>query len=474
MKRIELFFLGVLVPVDYAALMLAALAAFALRFGALARLLPTTVTIPFPEFMGSAAIFSLFFLLIFAASGLYNPTVRRRMAGEFPRIILATSTGIAVVIVSIFFQREFFASRFIVLAAWAFAILFVFGGRLFMRAVQYALLRAGIGIHRLVMVGNTASALAIGNVFSRQFRWASTVVGRFPRWDDATRAALLVMRERNEIDDVLLTDATTPREDIVAMQTFCDDHHLGFRYTADLLQTEHASIEIVTIAGVPVVVVKRTSLEGWGAIAKRFFDLIGSVVLIIILSPLMLIVALAVKFGSRGPIIFRNVRVGMHGDEFQLFKFRSMFAELSTGEGFGGKRAEELEEKLIREQGAGHAPVYKMPESDPRITPVGRFIRRYSLDELPQLFNVFMGAMSLVGPRPHQPREVAKYASHHRRVLAIKPGITGLAQISGRRELPFEDEVRLDNYYIEHWSPWLDFIILMKTPFVVLSRKGAS
>lgn len=158
---------------------------------------------------------------------------------------------------------------------------------------------------------------------------------------------------------------------------------------------------------------------------------------------------------------------------FKVYKFRSMRANLSVGDQFGDQKAAlELEEKLIRERGIKPGPVYKI-KNDPRVTRIGGFLRRFSIDELPQLFNVLVGDMSLVGPRPHQPREVEKYERHHRRVLMIRPGITGLAQVSGRSDLSFDDEVRLDMFYIENWTPLMDLAILLKTPFTVFSRKGA-
>ena len=472
MKRIDLFFLGVLVPVDYLMLLLAALSSYALRFGPFSSYLATTVTISFAQYMASAVFFGIIFVIIFSLSGLYAPRIRRRLAGEFPRIVTATSTGIAIVIVAIFFQREYFASRFIVLAAWGFAILYVFAGRTLVRVVRYFLLRLDIGVNRLAMVGQASTAAAITQTYSTQYRWGARVAAHFIRWDDATRAQLRGMRERHLIDGIILADPGMAREEIISIQSFCDDHHLGFQYVADLLGTEHASIETVMVGSVPVVEVKRTRLEGWGAITKRIFDLIVAGLIIIILSPVLLIVAIAVKLTSKGPIIFKNERVGEHGQLFNTFKFRSMYAEHSVGKQFSNQEeALKLEEKLIKEQSIKVGPLYKI-KNDPRLTPIGAFIRNSSLDELPQLFNVIGGSMSLVGPRPHQPREVAKYEPSQKRVLAIKPGITGLAQISGRSDIPFEDEVRLDNYYIEHWSPYLDLIILVKTPLAVFSRKG--
>ena len=472
MKRLDLFFLGILVPLDYCALIAAALSSYVLRFGPFSQYLATSQTVSMSNYMASAGIFSFVFLFIFAAAGLYAPRIRRRLAGEFPRIVLATSTGIAIVIVAIFFQREYFASRFIVLAAWGFAIVYVFAARGIVRAARYFLARSGVGITRIAMVGKSSSSEAIERAYATQYRWTTKIVAHFPRWDEQTKNDLRAMHERGLVDGILLADPGMARNDIASIQSFCDDHHFIFRYVADLLGTERASIETVMLGAVPVIDVKRTPLEGWGAIAKRAIDVVISLILIAILSPVLLIVAVAVKLNSKGPIIFKNERVGEHGKLFNTFKFRSMYAEHSVGKQFGNQEeALRLEEKLIKEQSIKTGPLYKI-KNDPRVTAVGRFIRAASIDELPQLFNVLFGSMSHVGPRPHQPREVAKYLPSQKRVLAIKPGITGLAQISGRSDIPFEDEVRLDNFYIEHWSPYLDFIIFIKTPAAVFSKKG--
>ena len=150
-----------------------------------------------------------------------------------------------------------------------------------------------------------------------------------------------------------------------------------------------------------------------------------------------------------------------------------MFQKDSTGAQFGksGKHAEDAEAKLIKKQNSKHGPIYKI-KNDPRVTPFGRFIRKWSIDELPQFVNVLKGEMSIVGPRPHQPREVEKYDKEHSVVFAIKPGVTGLAQISGRSDLTFEEEMRLDTLYVERWSLWLDIIIFIKTPFILFKKRS--
>ncbi|MEK7115912.1 MAG: exopolysaccharide biosynthesis polyprenyl glycosylphosphotransferase, partial [Patescibacteria group bacterium] len=249
--------------------------------------------------------------------------------------------------------------------------------------------------------------------------------------------------------------------------------HLTFMYLADLFAATFTNIRVSTDTGVPVIEVKRTPLDGWGRIAKRACDILISALLLLLTSPITLLAHFALALEDGIPIIFQNLRVGERGTLFKTYKLRTMWRKFSIGPQFTGRSQTnlELEQRLIKERGIKKGPVYKIA-NDPRVTPVGRFLRRWSIDELPQLWNVLRGDMSLVGPRPHQPREVEKYEPRQRRVLAVRPGITGMAQISGRSDLAFEEEARLDMWYIEHWSLTLDLYILLKTPFVVLQRTG--
>ncbi|WP_395853225.1 exopolysaccharide biosynthesis polyisoprenyl-phosphate hexose-1-phosphate transferase EpsZ [Cystobacter fuscus] len=194
---------------------------------------------------------------------------------------------------------------------------------------------------------------------------------------------------------------------------------------------------------------------------KRLFDIVSSAAALLMLSPLLIAVALAVKLTSRGPVFFRQERVGLHGRTFGMLKFRSMVVN-----------AEELKAKLeaLNEQ---TGPVFKM-KNDPRITPVGRFIRKYSIDELPQLINVLRGEMSVVGPRPPIPKEVAKYAAWQRRRLSVRPGLTCIWQVSGRNQISFENWMYLDMQYIDHWSLKNDINLILKTVPVVITGSGAS
>ncbi len=194
---------------------------------------------------------------------------------------------------------------------------------------------------------------------------------------------------------------------------------------------------------------------------KRFMDILLACSTIIIASPVFLFTALLVKLTSPGPIIFSQVRVGKYGRHFKFYKFRSMYID-----------AEARKAELLKHNESGDGVIFKM-KHDPRITPVGRFIRKFSIDELPQLFNVLLGDMSLVGPRPPLPSEVKSYTIEERKRLNVTPGITCIWQVSGRSELPFKQQMALDKQYIASRSAWKDFVILLKTVPAILSGKGA-
>jgi exopolysaccharide biosynthesis polyprenyl glycosylphosphotransferase len=473
MKRTQLAFAVILVPLDYLLLIAAAVSAYRLRFEALTDIRPALSLIPYEQYLAAAAVLAAGWIFIYAVVGLYVIKRPRRVLEELVKVVSGSTLGIMGVIILIFFRGELFASRFVVLAAWLIAIAYVTAGRLFVRAAQYFLFKRGITSIRTVIVGgDDPTTSAIVQEFSRYPGRGYVIVKRMPRWDERSALELEELMRTRRVDEIFVTDPDASRGAAASIIEFAEDHHLNFRYAADTLAA-HADLLTTTIAGIPVIEVKRTRLEGWGRVYKRAFDIIVSILLIVLASPVMLLAAAAVWLDSKGPVIFRNERVGLNGKRFDVFKFRSMQARFSVGEQFPDQRAAlAYEQKLIRERGIKEGPVYKIKD-DPRVTRVGRFLRRTSVDELPQLFNVLKGDMSLVGPRPHQPREVAKYERHHRRVLIVRPGITGLAQISGRSDLEFEEEVRLDTFYIENWTPLMDLAILLKTPKAALSKKGA-
>jgi exopolysaccharide biosynthesis polyprenyl glycosylphosphotransferase len=253
---------------------------------------------------------------------------------------------------------------------------------------------------------------------------------------------------------------------------FCESHDIRFCYTPSLVGLYAVNSAIDPIAGYPLIEIKPTPLDGWGRIAKRLFDFSLTAVGLILLSPLLILIAILVRLTSPGPALYIQKRPGQLGKSFNLYKFRSMYTHLSTGDKYGGKVAEDLRTELKTTRNEGAGLLFKVKD-DPRATKLGKFIRRTSIDELPQLFNVLKGEMSLVGPRPPLFDEVEKYDRGQLRRMLVKPGVTGMWQASGRSETSFDEYMKLDMYYIEHWSLLLDIQIILRTFWVVIKGRGA-
>jgi exopolysaccharide biosynthesis polyprenyl glycosylphosphotransferase len=472
MKRSELILAASLVPLDFFAILAGGFAAYEIRFHpSITGFLP--VQFPFDLERYASLLFpvSALWIGVFAVAGLYT-IHQHRLAKELAYVLLASAASMALVFSILFFSRALFESRFVVLAGWGFAVIFVTFARVGVRILQRALLSLGMGEHRVVIIGKNKTSDAIIKEFQHKHRLGFHVVAQFDMFTDDIRRRLHDLNHRGEVDEILLTDPNISREKTLELIAFTDTEHLGFKYTADLFATAIGRTDIATYAGIPLLEIKKTPLDGWGAIYKRLFDITVAFILILLTLPIQLMMAIALFLEQPGRILFsrtpdgkKTTRIGQQGKPFHYFKFRSMIKDAHTFR---------FDPEFAKKHGnlRGGTPLFKLKD-DPRVTPVGRIIRKYSLDELAEFYLVLLGRMSLVGPRPHLPEEVAAYKPHQRRVLTVKPGITGLSQISGRADLNFEEEVRLDTYYIEHWNPWLDLYIIVKTPIVVLFRKGA-
>jgi exopolysaccharide biosynthesis polyprenyl glycosylphosphotransferase len=228
----------------------------------------------------------------------------------------------------------------------------------------------------------------------------------------------------------------------------------------DLFQLTKNQMKVEDLNGIPLISTREVSIRGWNLVVKRIFDTALSLLMLIVGAPVWLLTILAIRIDSPGPIFYTQRRVGRHGKLFNCYKFRSMVV--------GAEEMQTDFEALNEASG----PLFKL-RNDPRRTRVGRFLRRYSLDELPQLVNVLRGEMSLVGPRPNLPEEVNQYQEWHKRRLSVSPGITGLWQVSGRSDLTFDEMVLLDIYYVENWNLFLDMSILLRSVPAVIRARGA-
>jgi len=457
------------VPLDFLMLLLAGASAYYLRFSQWAiELKPVIFKLTLLQFIEITSWVALVWIFIFALTGLYSTDPNRKLSRDLSRILLACSAGLSIVALYIMFAQLQFDSRFLVAAGWCFAVVYVGIGRIFMRGIKGLLYRDGIGLRRVAVIGAEDLTRELITTLEKRKELGYKIVGKFIKFDNQTKKEL----DKLDIDEMLFINPRANERETMSAMDFCDQRHKVFKYSADLFSTYSTNMFVSPLAGVPIIEIKKTPLDGWGRVAKRVFDIVVGIIVIIISSPLMLLSALVIILETGRPIIYKNERVGIRGHKFFTLKFRSMFQKDSTGSQFGedGAVAEKKEEKLIKKQSTRQGPIYKIAD-DPRVTRFGRFIRRWSIDELPQFFNVIKGEMSIVGPRPHQPREVEQYEEKYRKVFTLKPGITGLAQISGRSDLDFEEEMKLDVFYIEKWGLLLDVIVFLKTPFVLFKRR---
>jgi exopolysaccharide biosynthesis polyprenyl glycosylphosphotransferase len=465
MKRADLFFTGSLLPLDFLALVGAASAAYSLRFSNIfSDLRPVIFDLTFPTYMNAVFPAAFILLFIFALAGLYS--IRpRRIAVEMTRILLGVSSGFALLLTIAFFSRELFDSRFILIAAWVLAITFVAAERLLIRMLQRSLRRYGIGVQHIVLIGKTKPGHSIRTFFDAYPRFGYHVTAHFAHFDHGTKDSIKHLKKKDEADTIFIANPDITRKEVRAIKMFSDNEQLGFVYSAELFPGSTTRPIFHTFAGQPVIEVPKTPLDGWGAIYKRGFDIVVSLFLIILTLPIQIITALLIVIEDPGPFLHFQKRVGQRGKRFTYFKFRSMVKDAHT------YRFDKdfLEKHRNMREGT---PLFKL-KHDPRVTRIGGVIRKFSIDELPEFYLVLFGKMSLIGPRPHMPKEVAEYKPSQRRVLTIKPGVSGLAQISGRADIDFNEEVTLDMHYIENWTPFMDLVILLKTPVAVLFRGGA-
>jgi exopolysaccharide biosynthesis polyprenyl glycosylphosphotransferase len=262
------------------------------------------------------------------------------------------------------------------------------------------------------------------------------------------------------IDNVIICLPWQNHRMIQRLLRTCEHHQIRAQIVPDFFQLTKNQLQVEELNGIPLLGTRELSIQGWNLVLKRAADLVLTTIIVLGSVPLLLLITLAIRLNSTGPIIYTQTRIGKNGKPFTCYKFRSMVTDA------------DVLRSTVAKFNEATGPLFKM-RNDPRQTRVGRFLRRYSLDELPQLYNVLRGEMSLIGPRPNLPYEVEQYQEWHKKRLSVSPGITGLWQVSGRSDLTFDEMVLLDIYYVENWSLALDLHILLRSLPAVLQGKGA-
>ncbi len=469
-KRTDILFTWLAIVVDLATLFLAFITAYLLRSET--DLIQIVSLWPLDQYIKFVLLILPIWLIIFAIAGLYSTRSRRARWGEFTKVFMAISAGFMFFVAWVFLSRTFFFSRLIVIYAWILAILFVYLGRLIVNGIQRSLYRYKVGIRTVIIIGQTETAETLKHELERRKDLGYEVINGLIEPDLKILKQFLSTHER--IDEIIVADSDLSSATILDLIALSEEHGIAFRLVPNLFEVKSTNVEFETLAAIPVIAYRRTPLYGWPSIVKRIFDIIVSGLALLLLSPVFVFISLLIKLDSRGTVYYKHKRLGLNKKDFYLIKFRTMKMEYCTGDGYSGKSNEEIfSEVMNKPELVKEFQKQQKLKNDPRITKIGNILRKTSLDELPQLFNVFLGQLSLVGPRPIVEAEIAKYGIYKHRLFIVKPGVTGLWQVSGRSDMPYKERVKLDMYYIENWSLWSDIIILVKTFFVVLFRKNA-
>ena len=465
---------------DLASVALAFWIAYLLRYHVeLGGDLPPGAFEPFGTFTQPLLVCLGLTLILLPMRGLYRlPGGRlRSVVDEIPLLFGGFTTVMAGVVMIAFYLR-FTQSRLLFIYVWVLGIVLMIGHRLIGRLVRRWLWRRDIGVDRVLVVGDVARSRRLMQALLAMPHLGYRLVGHAsdPALGEELRIAgesgMRVSRRlgapgevgaivtRHGVDEVIIVPGDADRDLVVDVMRQCRESVVAFRLVPDVLEFSLDRVAIDEVGGLPLIGVRDASIRGWNAFFKRAFDIVVASGVLIVAAIPMAIIAVLIRRDSEGGVFFRQTRVGKDGDEFTMLKFRCMV-----------DGADRMAADLAAETGQDPR-LFKMKD-DPRLTRIGKHLRRFSLDELPQFIQVLTGEMSLVGPRPPLPTEVALYEPWHRQRLAVKPGLTGLWQVNGRSDLSFDEMVRLDLYYAENWSLWLDLKIALRTIPAVLMARGA-
>lgn len=470
--QMRLFFLSMLVS-DFLMIGLAFRVAYWVRFEASIPIFVQEALSSPDYYQGVVLLIIPIWLLIFAFVGLYKPDNLMGGVKEYSLLFNANTVAVLVVVAAGFFQTNFYLARGWILISWLSAFFFTALGRFTLRRMVYYLRTRGWFLTNAILVGFNGEAISIAEQLQLTRNSGLRLFGFIDTGNDlhlqdnahflslGTLEDLDLIIQEYDIQKVILITSALEHHQILSLyQKYGTSNHVKLHISSGIYEIFTTGMRVREFAWVPLVEVNKVLLTGLNHKLKLMLDYGLTIPGVILISPLLLGIALAVKFSSPGPVIHRRRVMGVNGKEFDAFKFRTMYV---NGDEILQKHPEKVAEL---------AKYHKL-KNDPRITRVGEFIRKTSLDELPQLFNILRNEMSLVGPRIISPEEVQEYQKWGMNLLTVKPGITGKWQVSGRSDITYQQRVQLDMFYIRNWSIWLDLQILMQTIPAVVTKKGA-
>jgi exopolysaccharide biosynthesis polyprenyl glycosylphosphotransferase len=432
---------------------------------------------PVGAYLRGSVFIIMAWVTLFNARKMYATRRNVVLGEELLNVIKVISFGMLIVMSAGFLYRGFSYSRAIVGLLWVFAVLFVTFGRSLVLALERAQYRRGKDLQETILIGQESQAsqiytklhlhpsfgFRIAGYFAEAPSEDSLPLSRAPYLGTLREAPAYIQKERIERAFIAIRPQDHPM--LFELIAACEGLNIEFMMVPDVMELLTSQVRVRELEGIPFLRVKGIPLTAWGRITKRAFDLVVSSILLLLLSPFLLIISAIIRLDSRGPILYRQQRVGLDGLEFTIYKFRSMVADAETFDQTSGVRVQPDPSRGIG------------LKNDPRRTRIGRLLRATSLDELPQLLNVLKGEMSLVGPRPERPHfvkelqeMVPKYLDRHR----VKTGVTGWAQVNGLRgDTSMAERIRYDLYYIENWSLGFDIRILLRTVRAALTFREA-
>ena len=424
-----------------------------------------TTYVPFATALLPVMLFS------FYLTGVYRSQRGRGYLDQMWAIATATTMGVVILMAASLLQPLAY-SRLIFIYTAVLVILLLGISRAILFGLRNYLRRFGVGVDRVVLIGaGDVGRMVMRNIVARPdlgFKLIgflddnptknTTDIGRFMALGSLANFRDVV--QEHKLDRAIICLPWQSHRTVVRLLNDCERVGIQAQVVPDLFQLTKNQIIMEELNGIPLISSRQVSITGWNFLIKRAGDAVISAAALILTLPVTLLIGLAIRLDSPGPVLYTQARIGKDGKPFRVYKFRSMIAG-----------AESLREQMAR-LNESTGPLFKIRE-DPRATRVGTFLRRYSLDELPQLLNVLRGEMSLIGPRPNLPEEVAAYSEWHKKRLSVSPGMTGLWQVSGRSDLTFDEMVLLDIYYVENWNLFLDISILLRSIPAVLWGRGA-
>ena len=416
-----------------------------------------------------------FWILVFAFLGLYNNTIYQRRFAEASRLFIGTFIGLMFIVTWDYMSLDYvFPAKLVPVYGFAITFLLLLVIRNIIRFIRTSLFKYGIGLTRVVLVGITnmstelitslqspASGYSVVGVVGYRKKLPSNI-HNFPNFMSFLRAT------PQDLHGIIQTELFPNEERNAEILTYAQENHVSYRFVPGNSEMFVGNLDVELFRNsVPVIHVHHTALFGWGRVTKRIFDLLVASITLVLTSPIFLVIYVLEKFSGSGSVFFTHTRLTRFGTPFKLYKFRSQYQK------YDGTTPEQAfammgKPELAKDYRANGDSI----DNDPRITKLGKFIRATSLDELPQLINVVKGDLSLVGPRALIPEEIHAYGKKHI-ILSVKSGLTGLAIVSGRRDIPYEERRKLDVYYVQNWSFGLDIVILLKTVRMLVGRIGA-